>query len=172
MFKRHAVLQSILTAATIGLAVSIATAKELPQGTTIAGWVENGWIGEPPIKVKVKLDTGAKNSSINAPVYREFYKDGQQFVSFILTNNDGAEVTIEKPLARTARIRRAGVGMRERPVIMLKVCVAGVTSDVEFTLADRSEMNYPILIGRTFLADKILVDSGRTFLANDQCKPQ
>lgn len=169
MIMENRMIGLLVCVIALGLASLSARSHEVPPGEIIAGWVENGWIGEPPIKIKVKLDTGARNSSINAPAYREFSRDGQQFVSFILSNNEGAEVSIEKPVTRSARIRRSGVATKERPVIMLKVCVAGVTSEVEFTLADRSEMNYPILIGRSFLAEKILVDSSRTFMASKYC---
>lgn len=135
----------------------------------VAGWVEDAWIGSPPIRIKAKLDTGADNSSINAPVYREFEKDGRRFVSFKLINNSGEERDIEKPVERVATVKRSGSASKERPVILLHVCVGGVTSEVEFTMADRSALNYPVLIGRSFLAGKLLVDSGRTFIAPSGC---
>ena len=149
----------------------VAGAQTTPvSGQIIAGWVENGWIGSPPIKVKVKLDTGARNSSISAPQYREFEKNGRPYVSFTLINNEGREVDIERPVKRMATVRSAGAGKSARPVVMLKICVAGVTSEVEFTMADRTKMRYPILIGRSFLAEKLLVDSARTFLASGLCQ--
>lgn len=142
-----------------------------PRPMTIAGWVEFGWLGNPPIRVKAKLDTGARTSSINAPVYREYVQDGKRLVSFQMINGTGHETDITAPLVRHARIRRAGTDIQERPVVRLNVCVAGVTSEVEFTITDRSGLNYLVLIGRSFLKDNILVDSGRTFLGSGLCKP-
>lgn len=160
----------MIVAAGSGLAVA-QTGTTAPTSETpiIAGWVENGWIGTPPIKVKVKLDTGAKNSSINAPDYREFRKNGQRYVAFDLVNARGRTLNVETPIVRTVIIRRAGIGKRRRPVIKLKVCVGGVTSMVQFTMADRRGMSYPILIGRTFLTDKVLVNSSKTFLRSNLC---
>lgn len=142
------------------------------QGMAVAGWVENGWLGDPPVRFKVKLDTGAKTSSIHAAQYREYVRDGTQRVSFTLVNNQGRELKIDTPVLRTASIRRAGSERSDRPVIRLKLCIAGVASPVEFTMADRSELQYPVLIGRSFLAGKILVDSARTFQASKTCEPQ
>ncbi|MEM8744492.1 MAG: RimK/LysX family protein [Pseudomonadota bacterium] len=138
----------------------------------VAGWVEDGWIGMPPIKLKVKLDTGAKTSSIHAAQYREYERDGKPHVSFTLVNNEGGELKIDAPVIRTASIRRAGAELRERPVIRLSLCVAGVTAETEFTMADRSDLRYPVLVGRSFLAGRILVDAARTFQASTRCKPQ
>ena len=137
----------------------------------VAGWVEDGWIGAPPIKVKVKLDTGAKTSSIHAAQYREYERDGKPHVSFTLINNAGQEVKIDEPVVRTVSIRRAGTEQSERPVIRLTLCVAGVTAESEFSMADRSDLRYPVLLGRSFLAGKILVDAARTFQASALCKP-
>lgn len=141
-----------------------------PGSKIIAGYIENAWIGEPPIKIEAKLDTGADNSSINAPTYREFNKGGQTYVSFQLSGKDGRAIDIERPIVRKASIKRAGVSRSSRPVITLKTCVAGVTSEVEFTMSDRTTLSYQVLIGRTFLADKILVASDRTFLRSELCK--
>lgn len=135
----------------------------------MAGWVEVGWISEPSVKVTAKLDTGAETSSINAPRYREFDNGGQRYVSFEFVDNDGDELVIKAPVVRIARIRRAGVGKRDRLVIRLKVCVAGVTREAEFTLADRSGLAYPVLIGRNILAGSIHVDSGNKLLWSGGC---
>lgn len=135
----------------------------------VAGWVEEGWLGEPPMKVKVKLDTGARTSSIHAAQFRDYEKDGKRRVSFTLTNNDGVERTIDAEVVRIASIRRAGAELQQRPVIRLKLCIAGVTRETEFTMADRSELTYPVLAGRSFLAGRFLVDPDRTYRAAGTC---
>ncbi len=146
--------------------------KEDGEKRVVAGWVEDGWIGTPPIRVKVKLDTGAKTSSIHAAEFREYLRDGEPHVSFTLVNNEGQQLRIDQPVVRTVSIRRAGAELSARPVIRLNVCVAGVTAQVEFSMADRSDLQYPVLIGRTFLAGRFLVDPERTFRASGRCKPQ
>lgn len=129
-----------------------------------SGWIENAWFGESGIKFKAKLDTGANTSSINAPRYEEFDRDGARWVRFQITNSEGQDHKVESKIMRVAKIRRTGVASVSRPVILLDICIAGQKGTVEFTLADRTGMNYQVLIGRTFLAGRILVDSSRTYL--------
>lgn len=161
---------AILLAGDNGAASQSGGAAQSPADKVIAGWIENAWIGDPPIRIEAKLDTGADNSSLNAKSYREFKKGGQAYLAFQVTSKEGRTIDIEAPVVRTASVKRAGAGTVARPVIMLKVCVAGVTSNVEFNLSDRSALTYQMLIGRTFLADKILVASDRTFLKTGLCK--
>jgi hypothetical protein len=136
---------------------------------TVAGWVETGWIGEPAIAVRMKLDTGARTSSINAPRFVEYDKDGTRYVRFSLVLEDGRSVDIDRPVERMATIRRAGTDTQARPVIRLKLCVAGFAGEADFTLADRADMTYPVLVGRAFLAGRLVVDPGRTLLAPGFC---
>ncbi|MDA7949111.1 MAG: RimK/LysX family protein [Hyphomicrobiaceae bacterium] len=159
------------TASTLLLAPVRAEGQVKVGELAVAGWVEDGWIGTPPIRVKVKLDTGAKISSIHAAQYRDYMRDGIRRVSFTLVNNEGQELKIDEPVVRTASIRRGGVELRERPVIRLKFCVAGLASEAEFSMADRSDLSYPVVLGRAFLAGRFLVDSARTFQASVSCKP-
>lgn len=175
---RHAVSLVLAAAAGVFFGAISAVAEPVSPKTrktqVAAGWVEYGWIGAPAlegsaIKLKVKLDTGAQTSSINAAQYRDYSRDGVRRVYFTLTNNEGDEAEFDEPVLRTATIRRAGVERRDRPVIRLKLCLAGFTDDVEFAMAERSQLRYPVLIGRAFLAGKILVDSSATFLASGRC---
>lgn len=172
MMHRTRALAAALSCVSFCLIPAAVLSKDVPAlaaNMVIAGWVENGWIGEPPVKVQVKLDSGAATSSINAPHYRSYRHAGKMHVSFALTGADGQAVNIERPVERMVVIRRAGTVTQERPVIRLQICVAGVTSDAEFTLSDRSAMTYPVLVGRSFLAGRILVDSGKMILAPDLC---
>ena len=51
----------------------------------------------------------------------------------------------------------------------LPLCIAGVKSAAEFTLTDRTGLDYPMLIGRSALAGRIAVDSSRMHIAPDGC---
>ena len=140
------------------------------ESTLIAGYVEKVWFNSNKIAFKAKLDTGAKTSSINSPNYEVFKRKGIKWVRFEVTNDQGDKFSVERKLQRYTRIRRAGIDLARRPVIKMKICVGGKTGMSEFTLADRSSMNYQVIIGRTFLSNRLLVDSSRAFLASDKCK--
>lgn len=134
-----------------------------------AGWIETAWLAGHALALDAKLDTGADTSSINAGSFETFSKDSRQWVRFQLKGRDGETRVIEAPVLRTARIRRAGAGVTERPVILLSVCVAGRSGEAEFTLADRTGMDFAMLIGRGFLAGRLMVDSARTRVGDGAC---
>ena len=149
--------------------------KRPPQGTNsianvIAGSVENAIFPILGIKLKAKLDTGAKTSAINAEGYTTFKRKGKRWARFRLTEKSGRQVDVERPISRMITIRRAGVPKVTRPVIRLLVCIGGLTKKAEFRLAYRRHMNYQVLIGRRFLSGRLLVSSGNTFLLNRTCK--
>ncbi len=151
------------------LIVSLLLAGQVKAEPATVGWIENAWFGNAEIKFQAKLDTGAKTSSINAPKFQEFERNGEKWVRFRITNAEGQGHTVESKIVRTSRIRRSGVAPVSRPVILIHVCIAGQKARVEFTLADRTGMDYQVLIGRTFLAGRLLVDSRRTHLRSGLC---
>ncbi|MDX2259584.1 MAG: RimK/LysX family protein [Hyphomicrobiaceae bacterium] len=154
----------------------------------MAGWAETIRIvvGDTVIAVPAKLDTGAQTSSLAAvDVTTEATASGVVVRFKVPTDDDlpGARAAttaansdrqtpersteIAAPLVRWARVRRAGVGEDRRPVVRVTLCVAGLTADAEVTLTDRSGMTCPALVGRSFLAGRILVDAARRDLAAD-----
>jgi hypothetical protein len=52
----------------------------------------------------------------------------------------------------------------------MNVCIASRLLATEVSLIDRSEFNYPLLLGRNTLKSFALVDPGSTFLSNPECK--
>lgn len=141
----------------------------LADNETIAGYIENAWIGTPAIKLAAKLDTGAKTSSINAKGYKKYQNGNHTYVRFTIFNKHGHSLFINAPISRYVKIRRANAKTISRPVIRLKVCVAGKTATTEFTLANRNRMKYQLLIGRSFMDGRLLVNSGVQMLQTGLC---
>ncbi|MDH3580130.1 MAG: RimK/LysX family protein [Hyphomicrobiales bacterium] len=135
----------------------------------VAGWIEHVWLTDNKERLQAKLDTGAKSSSIHAEQMETFSRNGQDWVRFSLRNEVGAELRVQRPVARTATIKRAGSESQERLVVRLVICLGGFTGETDFTLADRAGMNYPILIGRKFMDDRFLVSSSLTFQLDGRC---
>jgi hypothetical protein len=135
----------------------------------VAGYIARATLDGYGVDLKAKLDTGADSSSINAAALQFFRRDGRRWARFDIVGINGTSVTIEETVTRTVRIKRSGSKSNVRPVIRLKVCVAGKTAETDFTLADRSQLNYQVLIGRRFLKDRILVDSGREMVHPNKC---
>jgi len=105
-----------------------------------------------------RIDTGAETSSFSAPGLTEFERDGKPWVSFEVTGRDGKTAVIKRPIFRVARIKRHEEESLRRPVVKLRVVLGPLEGQHEFTLADRSNYKYPVLIGRNFLRDVAIVD--------------
>lgn len=134
-----------------------------------AGWVEKAVLYPKGIIFHAKLDTGAKTTSINATDPEFFERDGKRWSKFSITNRNNETVTIEAPMVRDANIKRHFGQQQIRPVIMLDICIGNVRKIEEVNLVDRSNLNYQLLVGRNFLKDDLLIDSGSTYLLSPAC---
>lgn len=139
----------------------------------IAGWVEKIRIENQPYDIKAKLDTGAKTSSIYATNIEAFKKNGKRWARFTLMLDDSKGKThklqLEKPRARKANIKNHDGKHDKRYVVELDICFNGRQYSTEFTLADRNEYIYGVLLGREFLKRTAIVDANRTFLTLAAC---
>jgi hypothetical protein len=142
----------------------------------VMGWLESVYLKPWNLRVTAKLDTGAKTSSLHADDIEHFTKEGQEWVRFTLMGSeDNKPLVVERPMVRTAYIKERMARSSKRDVVRLVVCKNGRDYETEFTLVDRSNFNYPLLLGRSFLQDVALVDASATFLhkaENDSCRPQ
>ena len=55
-----------------------------------------------------------------------------------------------------------------RPVVEMSFCINSHIYHAQFTLADRGNFNYPVLLGRRFLQHNVLIDPGETFMHKDE----
>ncbi len=139
----------------------------LMDGKTIVGASEWIYLSPPGHHYQARIDSGAATSSLSAVNVVRFERNGKRWVRFWLQHDDEAEpIEIEAPLVRHVLIRQASSDeVDRRPVVSLTVNLGtDLQQDTEFTLTDRSQMTYPILLGREFLRDVTLIDVGRRFL--------
>ena len=148
-------------------------AEGTPHEKVVMGWLESVFLLPANLQATAKLDTGAKTSSVHASNVEHFKQQGAEWVRFRFSADKGeAPLMIERPLVRTAVIKERQAHSSMRDVVLLTICKNGRQHETEFTLNDRSNFNYPILLGRSFLTDVALVDSSATFLfkaENDPC---
>ena len=133
----------------------------------LVGWRE--LVGLPDLvdaRIPAKIDTGARTSSLHATDIERFDRDGQRWVRFQLDLGDGRSeaVTCEVPRADRRIITSSNGEGQERFIIKTALTLGSHTFRAEFSLADRSDMKFPILIGRTALRRRFVVDSGRSYL--------
>lgn len=132
----------------------------MTQDLTIIGRAEKADLLDLGVKgVPVKVDTGADASSIWAHTVEE--KDGKLYVVFFgessnfYTSEQHVFTSDEYSMTRVA----SSFGHREiRYKVKLRIRLKKRVINGTFTLSDRSQKLYPILIGRSLLARKFLVD--------------
>ena len=139
----------------------------------IAGWVENVRVENQDFEVKAKLDTGAKTSSIHAKNIESYKKDGERWVKFTLVLKDKKgglhEIVLDRPRSRRTKIKNHDGEHDRRHVVDLAICFNGRTITTEFTMADRTEYIYDVLLGREFLKNAAIIDPKKVFLTVAQC---
>lgn len=136
------------------------------------GWAEEIRIGERGAVLDAKLDTGAETSSLHAEDLRIVRSRDQLRAEFTVIDRNGNRHRFDVPVVREATVRRAGTTPQRRPVVVLPLCLAGLSDRAEFTLADRGGLDYPVLIGRAFLAGRLIIDSSLTHSRDGTCGPR
>ena len=121
--------------------------------------------------LQVRIDTGAKTSSLHVDNLSRYKKDGKPWVKFVIHSNihnvkDVVECT--SPLHDVRRIKSSNGVSEERYVIKTDVHLGNKSWPIEITLTDRSDMSYLMLLGREAMKDKILVDPSTTFLLSNE----
>lgn len=152
--------------AALAPATPLAVTSAVPARPIIHGWVEWASLEPEDLQLEAKFDTGAETSSLDADHLRLNERDGQEYATFELrASQDGHAVTrtLSYPVTRWVKIRSAA-GVDRRPVVRMQVCVGTQTIDAEFSLRDRGEMTYQLLLGRRAISLFGPVDAGHTHL--------
>jgi hypothetical protein len=140
----------------------------MTQEVSTIGWRE--WVLLPDLglpEIKAKIDTGARTSCLHAFSVEPFIKDGKQWVRFgIHPHQDDTETEVfsEAEVIDKRMISDSGGHKEERYVIATEVELANQRWPIEITLTNRDTMLFRMLLGRTAMANRIIVDPGKSFL--------
>lgn len=135
----------------------------------VVGWIEKIKIGDAGILIHAKMDTGADHSSLHAKNIESFERKGKNWIRFEIRNRYGEKQSIEAKAHRMAKIKRIMGKSQERIVVRLGVCVGKRLMEVDVNLVDRSNLSYPMLVGREFLAGNVIVDASKTYTTSPKC---
>jgi hypothetical protein len=140
------------------------------QEKEVLGWQEKVRIYPGDLVLHAKLDSGADFSSLDAADIAQFEKNGDKWVRFTVANRYGKETKVERPVRRTALIKRQEGKTQKRSVILLGLCVGTSYMEEEVNLISRTKFSNQILIGRSFLAGKVIVDPAMTYTTEPNCQ--
>ncbi len=137
------------------------------QEQYILGWEE--WLSLPDIglpAIKAKIDTGARTSALHATVIEPFGPAERPQVRFLLRPNPedpALEVTCSARVIDRRTITSSNGESELRYVIATTANMGTRSWPIELTLTNRSSMAYRMLLGRTAIADDMIVDPNSSF---------
>lgn len=134
----------------------------------IIGWRE--WVSLPSLgipKIKAKIDTGARTSALHAFSLQPYLEDGKQKIRFDihpLQHTTESVITCHADIVDRRLVTDSGGHQEERYVIETLITIAGQTWAIEITLTERENMLFRMLLGRSALRKRFLVNPARSFV--------
>lgn len=120
--------------------------------------------------LRVRVDTGAKTSSLHVDNLDMFSKNGKPWVRFDIHPDvyDIEKVTAcEAALHDVRRVKSSNGVSEERYVINTIISLGAMSWLIEITLTNRSDMSHLMLLGRQGMGNKVLVDPSKNFLLDN-----
>ncbi len=134
----------------------------------LLGWRE--WVALPALgisRIKAKVDTGARTSALHAFELRPFTENGRDRIEFLIhprQNDNETYLTCVGDIIDRRIVSDSGGHKEERYVIESPVRLGDREWPVEMTLTARDDMRFRMLLGRTAINDRAIVDPARSYL--------
>lgn len=131
----------------------------------IIGWREKIVLPDfSPQEIDAKIDTGARTSALGVSDIIIEGQGGSARAHFTMQTPVGAGMRVSAPHRGERKITSSDGIEQVRHVISATLRIGSSQFITEFTLSDRSDMQFSILIGRRALAGRFIVDSGKSNL--------
>lgn len=140
----------------------------------IIGWRE--WVSLPDLglpAIKAKVDTGARSSALHAFEVRPFEEHGKQRVEFKIhprQRDTETVVVCTADVVDERSVTDSGGHKEQRWVIRTPLTLGSETWPIEMTLTSRDNMLFRMLLGRTAINDRLIVNSARSYLVGKKPK--
>jgi hypothetical protein len=116
--------------------------------------------------IKAKLDTGARTSTIHAHSVRIFWRHGARWASFRvhpLQRSRTPEIRCTAEVVDERVVTDSGGHRELRLVIRTELRAGGIRTPIEITISRRETMRFRMLLGRTALAGRFVVDAQASY---------
>lgn len=135
----------------------------------IIGWRE--WLDLPELgltDIKAKVDTGARTSALHAFSLRTFKEGNKDRISFDIhpiQHDNNTVVTCTADIIDQRWVSDSGGHREERFVILTPVTLGHRTWPIEITLTERDTMLFRMLLGRSAIRKRFVINPARAFTA-------
>ena len=132
------------------------------------GWRE--WVALPDLgipAIKAKVDTGARTSALHAFDLEIFEEEGREKVRFRirpLQRRKKLVLLCTSNLLEQRMVTDSGGHRELRPVIQTHVSMGNMIWTIEITLTGRDTMKFRMLLGRSAMSDRFLIDPSASYL--------
>lgn len=143
-------------------------ARLIPKEPLKIGWRE--WVGLPDLRVgaiKAKVDTGARTSALHAYNIAPFRRRGGLWLRFELhpiQRSEAMKVVCEARAVDERTVRNSGGSEERRYIIRTLLKIGEKSWPIELALANRDQMGFRMLLGRTALGARAVIEPGRSYL--------
>ena len=140
------------------------------------GWRE--WVALPELKlakIKAKIDTGARSSALHAFAIEPYRKGGQRWVMFAihpLQKNCDVAIECHAPVKDRRMVTDSGGHKQRRYVIETPLVLWQSVIRAEMTLTNRDTMRFRMLLGRTAMDARFVIDAGASYLQGSPDKDE
>lgn len=140
----------------------------MKQDKRIIGWRE--WVSLPQLGIenlKVKVDTGARTSALHAFEVEAFVEAGQKMVRFSIhpyQKRDDIVRVCTAPVVDERMVSDSGGHRERRYVIQTPLRLGDEEWPIEITLTNRDTMLFRMLLGRTAMSGRFLVQPEASYL--------
>lgn len=121
--------------------------------------------------IDAKIDTGAYTSAIHCHDLKLIRYRGIKQIQFRLLDPMHPKYNqklLILPVYARRNVKNSFGQVEERFIIQTKIALFGQVFDVELALADRSKMEYPVLLGRKVIYGRFVVDVSKCNLSHKQ----
>jgi hypothetical protein len=140
-----------------------------------AGWKEYADFPDWGLRrVKVKLDTGARSAAVGVRDCRLVEVPGGHEAELTLApyrRRPNRVTVVRVPVVGFRAVKSSCGQAEQRPVVELTFRLGPITKRVAATVADRSRMLIPVLLGRLALAPEFVVDPARKYVLSGPKPP-
>lgn len=142
-----------------------------PRTPVAVGWREH--VALPELcesPIKAKIDTGARTSSLHAFDLKIAGHDGVLMATFEIhpvQRSKRSAVKVSCPVTKFVKVRSSSGHVDTRPVVRTPIELAGYRYKIDITLTSRDEMGYRMLVGRSAIRRRFVVDAGKSFILGE-----